>query len=139
MGRLLEMETCATDGKECRRGRPRLGARKRLGWTIRNSTSATTSSLVLSTQLKQRRVHSTSLSSIKIKPLATTRTSKVRFCQWIFLVSKFSRLVPQLRGLRLRHRKYLRHGKYEPDNWHFWVESNKWYDPVAMHVDFGNV
>ena len=33
---------------------------------------------------------------------------------------------------------YLRHGKYEQDSWWFYGESKKWYDPMAMHVDFNN-
>ena len=31
---------------------------------------------------------------------------------------------------------YLRHGKYEQDAWWYYGESKKWYDPMAMHVDF---
>ncbi|KAF6219130.1 hypothetical protein HO133_004955 [Letharia lupina] len=33
---------------------------------------------------------------------------------------------------------YLRHGKYEQDSWWYSGESKKWYDPMAMHVDFNN-
>ena len=33
---------------------------------------------------------------------------------------------------------YLRHGKYEQDSWWYYGESKKWYDPMAMHVDFNN-
>ena len=33
---------------------------------------------------------------------------------------------------------YLRHGKYEQDNWWYFGESKKWFDPAAMHVDFNN-
>lgn len=33
---------------------------------------------------------------------------------------------------------YLRHGKYEQDSWWYFGESKKWYDPMAMHVDFNN-
>lgn len=31
---------------------------------------------------------------------------------------------------------YLRHGKYEQDNWWYWGQTKKWFDPAAMHVDF---
>lgn len=34
--------------------------------------------------------------------------------------------------------KYLRHGKYEPNYWQFWGNTQKFYDPVAMHVHFDN-
>lgn len=33
---------------------------------------------------------------------------------------------------------YLRHGKYEQDNWWYFGQSKKWFDPAAMHVDFNN-
>lgn len=32
--------------------------------------------------------------------------------------------------------KYLRHGRWERDNWWYFGESKVWYDPFAMHVDF---
>lgn len=32
--------------------------------------------------------------------------------------------------------RYLRHGKWERDHWWYWGESQKYFDPFAMHVHF---